>query len=200
MTKTIKIGVFLPNAAQLLDTACVDVLGTMSKKYLSMLPILPPHVAALAPDVVTIYISSKSMGGEIPLSSDTTVKATHDYTELEVAPGKLDIIVVPGPDPSTNFEEDALQWLHRQANTDGVDILCICTGIFLCGAAGILNGKKASGPRGLQHLIQQRYPKINLVGSNQRWVQDGNIWSSGKCKDIVSGRHALRGLVNCKGT
>ncbi|KAJ3491163.1 hypothetical protein NLG97_g5642 [Lecanicillium saksenae] len=146
MDKNIKIGVFLPKETQLLDTACVDVLGSMSKKYLSVIPLLPPHVVELAPDVTFYCITAKANGGEIPQTSDITVRATHDYTSAEVAPGKLDIVVVPGPDPSADFEESSLEWLRQQASTDGVDILCICTGIFLCGAAGILDGKRASGP------------------------------------------------------
>lgn len=198
MSKNVKIGVFIPNEAQLLDTACVDVLGSMSKKYLSMLPVLPPHVASLAPDVTVIYITSKFMGGEVPQTSDMTIKATCDYTDAAAAPGALNIVVVPGPDPSSDFEEGALEWLRQQCYTDGVDILCICTGIFLCGAAGILNGKQASGPRGLQDLIKKKWPEITLVGSDQRWVQDGNIWSSGKSRDGLSSSlvgRILRNLV-----
>jgi hypothetical protein len=50
--QTIRIGVFMPADSQLLDMACVDVLGTMSYGYLSMLQDqAPPAIKALAPNV-----------------------------------------------------------------------------------------------------------------------------------------------------
>ncbi|KAJ6786277.1 hypothetical protein PWT90_00817 [Aphanocladium album] len=183
MSHHIKIGVFVPCGAQLLDLACVDVLGVMSKEYFSALrravPLLPAHVVDLAPDVSLYYISSPEQGSDIPLTSGATLKATHLYTDEEVSPGKLDIVMVPGPDPAIDFSDGSLQWLREQAGTSGVDILCVCTGIFLCASAGIVDGKRASGPRGLQALLKDKFPKVKLVGDNYRWVQDGNFWSSG---------------------
>ncbi|OAA49384.1 ThiJ/PfpI family protein [Metarhizium rileyi] len=179
MSSHIKIGVFIPNGAQLLDVACVDTLGVMSKTYLGALPFLPSHVASLAPDVSVYYVSSPEQGPEIPLTSGAVVKATHVYTDEEVAPGKLDMVVVPGPDPTEKFAEKGLKWLRGHAKTEGVDVLSICTGLFICASAGIVEGKRASGPRGLQSLLKEKFPGVKLVGDLYRWVQDGNFWSSG---------------------
>lgn len=175
----IRIGVFIPTGAQFLDVATVDVLGTMSKEYLSQLEMLPSHVAAAAPNVTISYITSPRQGPEIPLTSNATIKATCSYEDPSVAPGELDIVVVPGPDPRSTFEEEELKWLREQCDTPGVDILSVCTGIYICAAAGVLDGKRASGPRGLQDDIIKKYPKVKLAGEKYRWVQDGNIWSSG---------------------
>ncbi|KAM4059662.1 DJ-1/PfpI family protein [Hirsutella rhossiliensis] len=181
MSNKVRIGVFIPNGAQSLDTACADVLGVMSKEYLSAMP--PPlrlsHVVELAPRVDMAYITTPSQGGDIRLTSGMVLRATHDYTDAEVAPGRLDVVIVPGPDPSSEFDEGALEWLRRQFATPGVDVLSICTGIFVCGAAGILDGRVASGPRGLQDVIRARFPKVRLAGDRYRWVRDGNLWSSG---------------------
>lgn len=179
MSSHIKIGVFIPNGAQFLDVACVDSLGVMSKEYLGITPFLPAHVAAIAPDVSVYYISTPEQGSEIKLTSGAVMKATHIYTDDEVAPGKLDIIVVPGPDPTETFAEGGLKWLREQAGTKGVDVLSICTGLFICASAGIADGKRASGPRGLQSMLKDKFPKVKLVGDKYRWVQDGNFWSSG---------------------
>ncbi|KAJ3473127.1 hypothetical protein NLG97_g10501 [Lecanicillium saksenae] len=183
MSQHIKIGIFIPCGAQFLDVACVDSLGTMSKKYFGELaravPSFPSHVADLAPDVSLYYITTPEQGSDIPLTSGAVLKATHVYTDEGVAPGKLDIVVVPGPDPDSKFSDASLSWLKKQAETPGVDILCICTGIFICASAGIVDGKRASGPRGLQSILNKRFPKVKLVGDNYRWVQDGNFWSSG---------------------
>lgn len=175
----IHIGVFIPHGAQFLDTATVDVLGVMSKEYIGAMDFLPAHIRALAPEVKISYISTPEQGMEIPHTSNMTLKATHMYTDPEVAPGKLDIVVVPGPDPRTTFEQGGLQWLKKQFETEGVDVLSVCSGILICGAAGILDGRKASGPRGIQDQIRKQYPGVTLVGDHYRWVQDGNLWSSG---------------------
>lgn len=178
-TKHIHIGVFLPNGAQTLDVATVDVLGVMSKEYMGAIEFLPAHIRSLAPEVKISYISSPEQGNQIKLTSNMTILATHMYTDPEVAPGKIDIVVVPGPDPRSEFEQDALNWLKQQFETKGVDVLSVCTGILICGAAGILEGRKASGPRGMQDQILKKYPGVELVGDQYRWIQDGNLWSSG---------------------
>ncbi|UNI21028.1 hypothetical protein JDV02_007059 [Purpureocillium takamizusanense] len=179
--KTIRIGVFIPYGAQTLDTACVDVLGVMSREYLSAIPQLPAHVSALAPHVSVSYITTPTQGVDIPLTSGMTIRATHSYGDAAVAPGELDVVLVPGPDPSLPLDDDegALAWLRGQAGAEGVDVLSVCTGLFLCGAAGIADGRRASGPRGLQWMLKERFPGVELVGDEYRWVRDGNFWSSG---------------------
>lgn len=50
--KTVRIGVFIPTDCQLLDMACVDVFGTMSYEYISMLgDTAPTPIVNLAPSV-----------------------------------------------------------------------------------------------------------------------------------------------------
>lgn len=181
MAGQIKIGVFIPNDAQTLDVATVDILGVMSKEYIAPMDFIPSHLGALAPSVTVYYITTPKNGKEISLTSGMVIKSTHLYTDDEVAPGRLDLVVVPGPDPRyPQFEAGALAWLASQAATEGVDILSVCTGAYVCGASGIADGKKFSGPRGVQDDLRKRYPLMKLVGDDHRWVRDGNIWSSGK--------------------
>lgn len=197
MPATIRIGVFIPNGAQTLDVACIDVLGTMSRDYFrQMSNMLPKHLVDLAPDVSFSYITSPKAGELVPLTSGMTIKATNFYTDEEVQSGKLDIVMVPGPHPEESFEEGALGWLRDQSNTPGVDVLCVCTGLFLCASAGIVDGKHASGPRGLQDHLTSKFPKIKLVGDNQRWARDGNFWSSG---GITNGNDLMAAYAKTSG-
>lgn len=75
----------------------------------------------------------------------------------------------------------ALAWLKAHLDTAGTDILSICTGIFVCGAAGLLQGKKACGPRNLQGMLAETFKSqdVTWVGEEMRWMQDGNFWSCG---------------------
>lgn len=62
--KQFHIGVFIPSAsaAQLLDTACIDLFCIGSYEYLSPLPIVPKEITSLAPEVKISYIGSQKAG------------------------------------------------------------------------------------------------------------------------------------------
>lgn len=53
--------------------------------------------------------------------------------------------------------------------------------MFVCGAAGMLQGKKACGPRDLQGMLAEQFKaqEVQWVGSEVRWTRDGNFWSCG---------------------
>ncbi|KAI0848896.1 class I glutamine amidotransferase-like protein [Daldinia vernicosa] len=178
---TVRVGVFIPTMCQLLDAASVDIIGSMSYEYMTAFRhLLPEPVIDLAPFVEIHYIGSVRAGEHITLTSNESILATDHYSDAAVAPGKLDIVLVPGPDPASHPEAAALEWLSAQADTPGVDILSVCTGIFICGEAGLLRGKRACGPRALQDMIRQRgFGEKELIGDKYRWVQDGNLWSGG---------------------
>jgi transcriptional regulator GlxA family with amidase domain len=107
---------------------------------------------------------------------------THHLSDPAVQPGQLDIILVPGPNPTTDFGplKDATDWLAAHAARPETDILSVCTGIYVCGAAGLLKGRKACGPRGLQGDLAKKFEGVEWVGDEVRWVRDGNFWSSGE--------------------
>lgn len=147
---------------------------------------MPKVIIDLAPSVEIHYIGSVKAGETIKLTSNETIVATNRFSDPEVAPGKLDIILVPGPDPTTKFPEDSIAWLRAQGDTPGVDILSVCTGIFICGQAGLLRGKNVCGPRALQDMIRAKgFGEKALLGDKYRWIQDGNFWSSGESLPIL---------------
>ncbi|KAI1101112.1 ThiJ/PfpI family protein [Jackrogersella minutella] len=178
---TVRIGVFIPADCQVLDAASVDIMGSLSHKYMTMVSrIVPQAVVDLAPLVDVHWIGTVAGGKPMLLTSNQSVIATDHYGDAAVAPGKLDIVLIPGPDPFASFEAGPLAWLKAQFDTPGVDILSVCTGIFVCGDAGILKGRTACGPRGMQEMIKAKgWGQKELVGHKYRWVQDGNLWTSG---------------------
>lgn len=188
---TVRVGVFIPTMCQLLDAAAVDIIGSMSYEYMNAFRhLIPDPIIDLAPFVEIHYIGSVRAGEHIKVTSNESILATDHYGDAAVAPGKLDIVLVPGPDPLSHTEAAALEWLAAQAATAGVDILSICTGIFICGEAGLVKGKTVCGPRALQDMIRERgFGEKELVGHKYRWVQDGNLWSGGgvtNCNDLVA--------------
>ncbi|KAK4191756.1 class I glutamine amidotransferase-like protein [Podospora australis] len=179
--QTIHLGVLLATEVQLLDLACVDIFASASHEYLSLLNLVPAPIKNLAPSVKIYYVSSAQPGTLLPLTAGLSIASTHHLSDPLVQPGKLDIVLVPGPDPNATWEDSITDWLAAQAKDTRTDILSVCTGVYLCGAAGLLRGKQVSGPRGLQGGLKNKFPDqdVKWVGESLRWVQDGNFWSCG---------------------
>ncbi|KAI0890607.1 ThiJ/PfpI family protein [Annulohypoxylon maeteangense] len=177
----VRIGVFIPTDCQVLDAAAVDIMGSLSYEYMSMVAsLVPQSFLDLAPSVDIRYIGTVPAGQPIQLTANQGLVSTNHYSDADVAPGKLDIVMIPGPDPFKVLEKKSLEWLKKHSETPGVDILSICSGILVCGEAGLLKGKTACGPRGMQDMIRAKgFGEKELVGDKLRWIQDGNFWSSG---------------------
>ncbi|KAJ4394169.1 hypothetical protein N0V93_003386 [Gnomoniopsis smithogilvyi] len=204
---SLHVAVFLPTpatspvGAQLLDTACVDILAVHNKSYLAPLTfMLPPEpdLVALAPEIKISYVGVRPAGSLMDLTAGLKMQLTHHYTDEEVQPGKVDIVLVPGPDPRETWDPEALAWLKAHLDTAGTDILSICTGIFVCGAAGLLQGKKACGPRDLQGLLAEKFKAqdVQWIGCEVRWTRDGNFWS---CGGVTNGNDLVSAYVRESG-
>lgn len=187
--KHIHIGVFIPKTVQLLDLSPIDLFGMISPEYLRVCQ-LPGPLIALGISSTIHYISRPESGTHVELTANAFLKVTKTINDTEVQPGKLDILLIPGPEPTAVFEEPTLKFLRGHSSSKGpngkrVDILCICTGAFLLGQGGILKGKKASGPRALIPILRKKFPDVEW-NDDKRWVQDGNVWTSGKsCKALI---------------
>src|SRR6201992_995020 len=97
------------------------------------------------------------------------LRLTPDAT-LADAP-QLDVLHVPGVFGQEALMEDAevLDWISRQA-AGARSVFSVCTGALLCGAAGLLPGRRAA-----HHLACFRL--LTLCGAipvNERVVMDGN--------------------------
>ena len=97
------------------------------------------------------------------------LRLTPDATLAE-APA-LDVLHVPGGFGQEALMEDAevLGWLRRQA-TGARSVFSVCTGALLCGAAGLLKGRRATTHWASFHLL----PFFGAIPVNQRVVVDGN--------------------------
>ena len=97
------------------------------------------------------------------------LRLTPDATLAE-APA-LDVLHVPGGFGQEALMEDAevLGWIRRQA-AGARSVFSVCTGALLCGAAGLLKGRRATTHWASFHLL----PFFGAIPVNQRVVVDGN--------------------------
>jgi cyclohexyl-isocyanide hydratase len=91
-----------------------------------------------------------------------------DATLAEAPP--LDVLHVPGGFGQEALMEDAevLDWIRRQAE-GACAIFSVCTGALLCGAAGLLKGRRATTHWASFHLL----PHFGAIPVNERVVIDG---------------------------
>jgi cyclohexyl-isocyanide hydratase len=87
-----------------------------------------------------------------------------------VAAPPLDVLHVPGGNGQEALMEDAevLDWIRQQAS-GACSIFSVCTGALICGAAGLLKGRRATTHWSAFHLL----PIFGAIPVNERVVVDG---------------------------
>lgn len=181
------IGVLIQPTLQLLDLASVDLFGMLSTTYLDDCPLPAPLRALAHSNIKTHYISALGSGGLQKCTADVVIQCSDGLDSPDVAPGNLDVLLVPGPAPGYVPSEDEKKFIKGQfdsqeARNRSTVILSVCTGIFAVAYAGILNGEVATGPRGLLGDFKRKFPRTTWV--EKRWVEcgKGRIWVSGEFK------------------
>ena len=112
---------------------------------------------------------------------------------IEDAP-QLDILQVPGGPGQEALMEDerVLGWLRNQSAGAG-KVLSVCTGALICGAAGLLQGRRATTHWASHHLL----PYFGAIPVNERVVIDGDwIFAAGVTAGIDG---ALRLVAEMRG-
>lgn len=98
------------------------------------------------------------------------LRLTPDATLADAPP--LDLLHIPGGQGQEALmdDEQTLDWIRQQA-TGAKCVLSVCTGALLCGAAGLLQGRRATTHWSCLHLL----PYFGAIPVNQRVVIDGTM-------------------------
>jgi cyclohexyl-isocyanide hydratase len=85
---------------------------------------------------------------------------------------QLDLLHVPGGygQEAVMDDEEVLAWIRDQA-AGARCVLSVCTGALICGAAGLLEGRRATTHWASMHLL----PLFGATAVHERVVADGNI-------------------------
>ncbi|HET6524155.1 DJ-1/PfpI family protein [Sphingopyxis sp.] len=109
-----------------------------------------------------------------PIATDSgfAILPTHDFASAPQA----DILCIPGGHGVTDAVNDAatIDFIARQA-AGAERVTSVCTGAFLLGRAGLLQGKRATTHWGYTHLL----PLVGARHENARVVEDGQVVTSG---------------------
>ena len=117
-----------------------------------------------------------------------SIDVPHDLASLEQA----DLIAVAPPgSPDAESPPELLDALRRAVDR-GARVLSVCTGAFVLGAAGLLDGRPCTTHWRHADALQQRFPRA-LVDPDVLFVDDGAILTSaGSAAAIDLGLYIIR--------
>ncbi|MER5864132.1 DJ-1/PfpI family protein [Kitasatospora sp. NPDC002040] len=106
-----------------------------------------------------------------PVGTDTPLRLAPSHTFAEItAP---DVLVVPGggaPTMAALADQELLDWIRTAADTAWT-VASVCTGSLLLGAAGLLEGRRATTHWGCRDLLT----RFGATPVAERWVADGPV-------------------------
>jgi transcriptional regulator GlxA family with amidase domain len=94
---------------------------------------------------------------------------------------RSNLVVVPALDPDVlehlALNRDVVPWLRRMYLA-GADVASVCTGAFLLGEAGLLDGRSATTHWAFQELLASRHPRTEVL-PQAILVDQGRVVTSG---------------------
>lgn len=171
------ITVLLFPSTQLLDLSPIDLFGMLHPSYLSTCALPSPLVASGTPFTIS-YAADAPADSVAELTAAAALRVSHNLSDKALAPGNVDVLLIPGPEP--NYEPSKAEIAFMQAHAAaGAYILTVCTGVFAAGRAGLLAGKRVTGPRALLGTLRAIVPDAEVT--EKRWEVDcgGRVWSAG---------------------
>lgn len=125
--------------------------------------------------------------GLLMTTSGFGVQVSHGLERLTSA----DLVAVPSWDPVREPEPELIDALLF-AVARGAQVLSVCSGAFLLGAAGLLDGRRAATHWKYAEALQQRYP-LAEVNPDVLYVSDGPVTTSaGTAAGIDACLHVVR--------
>lgn len=122
-------------------------------------------------------VKTVSQDGE-PVITVGGLRVLPEYS-FETAP-RFDILIVPGGYGARAIEvnnPELIRWIGEQAETANI-VASVCTGAFLLGKAGLLEGKAATTHWAHTEELQNAYPSVE-VRPGVKFVDQGNVMTSG---------------------
>jgi len=112
--------------------------------------------------------------GPVRTTAGFAIDAPHDLSPLEDA----DLIAVPAAAPhDRNYRGRALLGALQRAVDRGARVMSVCSGAFVLGAAGLLDGRRCTTHWMHAAELQEAYPAAK-VDPNVLYVADGPILTS----------------------
>ncbi|MFN8593269.1 MAG: DJ-1/PfpI family protein [Thermomicrobiales bacterium] len=107
----------------------------------------------------------------------------------------LDLVVVPGGYGTDQVQRNpvVIEWLQKQ-RTNGALTTSVCTGAFVLGAAGLLDGLRATTHWSTIDRLRSEQPRVNVLADARVVDEGGIVTSAGVSAGIDMALHVVRRL------
>ncbi|MGH8081591.1 MAG: DJ-1/PfpI family protein [Lysobacter sp.] len=127
-----------------------------------------------------------------PVQTAMGLKVTPDSSFAD-AP-QFDVLLVPGGDVDEAQKNAQILDFIRARSQPARQVLSVCTGAFILGETGLLDGLKATTVTAAINALAKQYPKIQVV-TDVRWTDNGKfITSAGLSSGIDAALHVVERL------
>ncbi len=179
--RKLRIGVLL-EAVQFSDIIGIDILGNLSKSYMSLVESIGEEWAAFAPHAIDMeYFFVATTLDPTEITPGLRIVPTVTYDEC---PRDLDMVLVGGPVP-THRPESADRFI-KEAWAQTRVWFTTCTGSMWLASSGVVDGLRCTTNRGMLEIARGMHPTVEWV--DQRWVVEekpfegegkGELWTAG---------------------
>ncbi len=164
----------------LADSTALVPVGVMDllRKSIDLAATLPGKRRAVVPKLIS--------AGDKPLVAAAGGLVMRCDATLRDA-GRADLIVVPALDPDLDahlaLNRAVVPWVKR-AFAAGADVASACTGAFVLGEAGLLDGRAATTHWAFQPMLAERYPRARLQ-PQAILVDQGRVVTAGGATSFI---------------
>ena len=126
--------------------------------------------------------------GNITMSNGLTIAVNKSIDEVN----QLDVLLIPGGADGTarqTIDPEVINWIKKIDQTS-IYTTSVCTGAWILGAAGLLEGKEATTH---WYRAEEMLTKYGADFEQKRWVRDGKYWTSA---GVTAGLDMSLALVN----
>jgi transcriptional regulator GlxA family with amidase domain len=122
---------------------------------------------------------------------EMVVTPTHSFADCP----KTDILIIPGGGTGEiSRNKEVLEFIRTRAASADV-VLSVCTGAFVLGAAGLLDGLSATTHHADVEELRRAFPKVD-VQSGKRFIDNGKfVTAAGVSAGIDASLHLVERLV-----
>ena len=122
------------------------------------------------------------------MSNGLTIAVNKSIDEVN----QLDVLLIPGGADGTarqTIDPEVINWIKKIDQTS-IYTTSVCTGAWILGAAGLLEGKEATTH---WYRAEEMLTKYGADFEQKRWVRDGKYWTSA---GVTAGLDMSLALVN----
>jgi transcriptional regulator GlxA family with amidase domain len=164
----------------------VNGIGIYVYDGMFSLDALGPYQVFKSAGLKTILIAKHK--GNITMSNGLKIVVDKSIDEVS----KLDVLLIPGGAGATalqTIDPEVISWIQAIDHTS-IYTTSVCTGAWILGATGILQGKNVSTH---WYRANEMFTKYGADYTGKRWTRDGKYWTSA---DVTGGIDLALALVN----